>query len=238
MQTELIITTISVAFLHGITSSLHCIGMCGPFAGTLNIVGEKGKFKMNLLYNLGRFISYSILGAILGFLGSGLNFAGSIFALQEFAAVFSGIFILAFGFRLFHNVSPERSGLYQKILNQFVSPLFVSIRKGEKLAITSLTFGIVTGLLPCAVLYPAFSLALATGNIGYGSIVMSAFFLGTFPALFIFGIGFKRILLRLPPNVIQLGGIIIIFLGISMIFFRMNHTQHDFQKIRWNSHHH
>ncbi|EMO81499.1 DsbD family 2 domain protein [Leptospira kirschneri str. 200801774] len=56
MQTKLIITTISVAFLHGITSSLHCIGMCGPFAGTLNMVGEKGKFKMNLLYNLGRFI--------------------------------------------------------------------------------------------------------------------------------------------------------------------------------------
>ncbi|TGK25832.1 sulfite exporter TauE/SafE family protein [Leptospira yasudae] len=241
MQTELVITTISVAFLHGITSSLHCLGMCGPFAGTLNLAGEKSKFRTNLLYNLGRLLSYSTLGAIFGFVGSGLNLAGSLVSLHEFAAIVSGIFIVVFGLSLIQNAGPERSGFYQKILNYFASPLIASLKQGKNLSGASLAFGMVTGLLPCAVLYPAFSLALATGSAPSGILVMSSFFLGTFPALFLFGIGFRKILTKLPSGAIRFGGIAIILIGISMIFFRMNHSHADHEhtapgvKTEWNS---
>ncbi|EMO64197.1 DsbD family 2 [Leptospira borgpetersenii serovar Pomona str. 200901868] len=176
MQTELFLTTISVAFLHGITSSLHCLGMCGPFAGTLNLYQKEARFKTNLFYNLGRFLSYSTLGAILGFVGSGLNLAGNMVSLREFAAVISGIFVITFGLRLLQNAGPERSGIYQKVLNKFATPLLISLKQGKNLSGVPLAFGMVTGLLPCSALYPAFSLAFATGNIGYGSIIMSAFF--------------------------------------------------------------
>ncbi|AYV54541.1 sulfite exporter TauE/SafE family protein [Leptospira kmetyi] len=241
MQTELIFTTISVAFIHGITSSLHCLGMCGPFAGTLNLAGEDRKFRLNLFYNLGRFLSYSTLGAIFGFVGSGLNLAGSLVSLHEFAAIVSGIFIVIFGLSLFQNASPERSGLYQKILNKFAGSLVTSLKQGKNLSGASLAFGMVTGLLPCAVLYPAFSLALATGNVGTGSLVMSSFFLGTFPGLFLFGIGFRKLVLKLPSSAIRFGGIAVILIGISMIFFRMNHNHADHEhpsnseKVEWNS---
>lgn len=184
MQTELFLTTISAAFLHGITSSIHCLGMCGPFAGTLNLYQKEARFKTNLFYNLGRFLSYSTLGAILGFAGSGLNLAGNIVSLREFAAVISGIFVIVFGLRLLQNAGPERSGVYQKILNKFAAPLIISLKQGKNLSGIPLVFGMVTGLLPCSALYPAFSLAFATGDVGYGSVIMSAFFLGTFPALF------------------------------------------------------
>ncbi|WP_078123793.1 sulfite exporter TauE/SafE family protein [Leptospira alexanderi] len=224
MQTELFLTTISVAFLHGITSSLHCLGMCGPFAGTLNLYQKEARFKTNLFYNLGRFLSYSTLGAILGFVGSGLNLAGNIVSLREFAAVISGIFVIVFGLRLLQNAGPERSGVYQKILNKFAAPLIISLKQGKNLSGIPLAFGMVTGLLPCSALYPAFSLALATGDIGYGSIIMSVFFLGTFPALFLFGIGFRKLVLKLPTNAIKFAGVAVVFIGISMIFFRMNHT--------------
>ncbi|MBF3375563.1 sulfite exporter TauE/SafE family protein [Leptospira borgpetersenii] len=224
MQTELFLTTISVAFLHGITSSLHCLGMCGPFAGTLNLYQKEARFKTNLFYNLGRFLSYSTLGAILGFVGSGLNLAGNMVSLREFAAVISGIFVITFGLRLLQNAGPERSGIYQKVLNKFATPLLISLKQGKNLSGVPLAFGMVTGLLPCSALYPAFSLAFATGNIGYGSIIMSAFFLGTFPALFLFGIGFRKLVLKLPTNAIKFAGIAVVFIGISMIFFRMNHT--------------
>lgn len=224
MQTELFLTTISAAFLHGITSSIHCLGMCGPFAGTLNLYQKEARFKTNLLYNLGRFLSYSTLGAILGFAGSGLNLAGNIVSLREFAAVISGIFVIVFGLRLLQNAGPERSGVYQKILNKFAAPLIISLKQGKNLSGIPLVFGMVTGLLPCSALYPAFSLAFATGDVGYGSVIMSAFFLGTFPALFLFGIGFRKLALKLPTNAIKFAGVAVVFIGISMIFFRMNHT--------------
>ncbi|AVV51212.1 MULTISPECIES: sulfite exporter TauE/SafE family protein [Leptospira] len=230
MQTELFFTTISAAFLHGIASSLHCLGMCGPFAGTLNLYQKEARFKTNLFYNLGRFLSYSTLGAILGFVGSGLNLAGNLVSMREFAAAISGIFVVIFGLRLLQNTGPERSGVYQKVLNRFAAPLIVSLKQGKNFSTVPLAFGMVTGLLPCSVLYPAFGLALATGGIGYGSIVMSAFFLGTFPALFLFGIGFRKLVFKLPTNSIKFAGIVVIFVGISMIFFRMNHahTEHKY----------
>ncbi|XDD48845.1 sulfite exporter TauE/SafE family protein [Leptospira sp. WS92.C1] len=241
MQTDLFFTTLSIAFVHGITSSLHCLAMCGPFAGTLNLAKENQKYRTNLLYNLGRWLSYSTLGAILGLIGSGINLAGRLASLHEFAAVFSGILILLFGFSLIRNVSIERSGFYHKILNRFAAPLLASIQQGKNLPSTSLAFGMVTGLLPCAVLYPAFALALATGSAITGWVVMSAFFLGTFPALFFFGIGFRNLLLRLPRAVIRYGGIVVVLAGISMIFFRINHSHDshkdssDSQRIEWNS---
>ncbi|EMN92065.1 sulfite exporter TauE/SafE family protein [Leptospira weilii] len=225
MQTELFLTTISAAFLHGITSSIHCLGMCGPFAGTLNLYQKEARFKTNLLYNLGRLLSYSTLGAILGFVGSGLNLAGrNIVSLREFAAVISGIFVIVFGLRLLQNADPERSGVYQKILNKFAAPLIISLKQGKNRSGIPLAFGMITGLLPCSALYPAFSLAFATGDVGYGSVIMSAFFLGTFPALFLFGIGFRKLVLKLPTNAIKFAGVAVIFIGISTIFFRMNHT--------------
>ncbi|MBM9499435.1 sulfite exporter TauE/SafE family protein [Leptospira sp. 201903071] len=227
MQNELFLTTLTIAFVHGITSSLHCLGMCGPFAGTLNLANQEQKYKTNLFYNMGRWISYSTLGAIFGTLGSGLNIAGKLVALNELAAIISGIFIVGFGLSLIQNGTPERSGFYQKILNRFAGPLLASLKQGKNLPTTSMAFGMVTGLLPCAVLYPAFSLALATGSAGAGWLVMSIFFLGTFPALFLFGVGFRSLLVKLPQGVIRYGGIIIVFVGISMIFLRLGHSHSE-----------
>ncbi|TGK37430.1 sulfite exporter TauE/SafE family protein [Leptospira gomenensis] len=227
MQTEFLLTALSVAFLHGLTSSLHCLGMCGPFAGTLNIAGGNGTYVSNLLYNTGRLVSYSLLGAVIGFLGTGLNLAGKLVSLQQFAAVVSGIFVVLFGLGLIRKGSPESSGVYHKILNFFAGPLLVSIRSGKNVPSTALAFGMVTGLLPCAVLYPAFGLALAAADPAISALVMGVFFLGTFPALFLFGIGFRQLLLKLPRGIVRYGGIVVVLVGISMIFFRMNHSHEN-----------
>ncbi|PKA04444.1 sulfite exporter TauE/SafE family protein [Leptospira ellisii] len=227
MQNEFLLTALSVAFVHGLTSSLHCLGMCGPFAGTLNIAGGKGKYTTNLLYNAGRLVSYSALGAIIGFLGTGLNLAGKLVSLHQFAAVVSGIFVVVLGLGLIRNGTPEGSGVYHKILNFFAGPLLVSIRNGKNVPSTALAFGMVTGLLPCAVLYPAFGLALAAADPALSALVMTFFFLGTFPALFLFGVGFRQLLLKLPRGLVRYGGIVVVLVGISMIFFRMNHSHEN-----------
>ena len=60
-------TALSVGFL----GSFHCAGMCGPLA--LALPGSNGSMLSlvggRLTYNLGRVVTYSILGLIAGLLG-------------------------------------------------------------------------------------------------------------------------------------------------------------------------
>ena len=64
------------AFLLGFLGSFHCVGMCGPIALA---VGGKGsnKFLFNkIIYNLGRSLTYAMLGLVIGSLGFSLSLAG------------------------------------------------------------------------------------------------------------------------------------------------------------------
>ena len=62
------------AFLIGLVGSFHCAGMCGPIALALPL--DKGswfdKIAGGLIYNSGRIITYMILGALFGLLGTGV----------------------------------------------------------------------------------------------------------------------------------------------------------------------
>ena len=60
-----------VALMTGLAGSFHCVGMCGPIALALPI-GNRSVFEAALsgiLYNLGRIITYGVLGAIFGYFG-------------------------------------------------------------------------------------------------------------------------------------------------------------------------
>ena len=59
------------AFLLGLVGSLHCVGMCGPLTLLLPNDGQfSSKFVFGRIsYNLGRVVTYSILGATAGFFG-------------------------------------------------------------------------------------------------------------------------------------------------------------------------
>src|SRR5215217_668271 len=62
---------ISVAFVMGAVSSLHCLGMCGPIAMALPM-GQRstaGRLYGGLLYNLGRVLTYTWLGIVMGLAG-------------------------------------------------------------------------------------------------------------------------------------------------------------------------
>ncbi len=81
-------TALSVGFF----GSFHCAGMCGPLAmalptgngSILNLLGGR------IAYNLGRVVTYSILGTMAGFLGKTLSIRGW----QSDISIFSGILII------------------------------------------------------------------------------------------------------------------------------------------------
>jgi len=80
------------ALVLGLAGSLHCAGMCGPIALALPLGDRRwaGKTFGSLLYNLGRALTYAVMGLAFGLLGQGMALAG----LQQGVSIFAGAFML------------------------------------------------------------------------------------------------------------------------------------------------
>ncbi len=220
------------AFLNGLTGSLHCVGMCGPLAGTLTLFlspSEKSKNSiLQLSYNSGRLLSYSLIGLLLGFLGEGTNIVLSrLLPFQEIAAWIGIFFLAVMGLYLFFGKSPGSNMYLGRLMGKLAKPILGELRSGplksNRIVILGFSFGLLTGLLPCGILYPAFITAFASGSPLLGSAIMVSFFLGTFPLLFAFGIGFTSILSKFKGKIIRIAGGLAVVVSILMIAFRFGH---------------
>ncbi|TGK02104.1 sulfite exporter TauE/SafE family protein [Leptospira selangorensis] len=248
---ELVSAILFGSFLNGLTGSFHCLGMCGPLAGSLNLTISPSDKKtssvlLQTLYNLGRLVSYTSIGLGFGFLGKVTNKSLSLLLpAQEFAAWFGAAFILLFGLSIIFQKDWTQNRFFSKIFSKLGSKLLRSRENKSpsfQLAI-GFMFGMITGFLPCGILYPAFVMAFATGSPAFGALSMFFFFLGTFPLLFGFGfgLGFRMILTKFGKDKLKLAGFAIILLSISLMLFRMNHTHNHSEpgvKMEEGGHHH
>jgi uncharacterized protein len=166
----------SIAFLTGLVGSFHCVGMCGPIALALPVGGQSvWQATINrLLYNLGRILTYSTLGAIFGYFGRSIFIAGY----QQQLAILVGILLLfsMFPVRLFVGLPIYK--ITNKIIH-FIKKLFA-----VKSAIGFLMLGIANGLLPCGMVYMALAGATISNSPIDGAIFMVFFGVGTAPMMF------------------------------------------------------
>ena len=86
------ITLLLSALALGFASGFHCIGMCGPIALSLGLTKKQATnyYLQNLTYQLGRIVTYSFLGAILGIVGKGFAMAG----FQQYLTIGVGVFLI------------------------------------------------------------------------------------------------------------------------------------------------
>ena len=168
------------ALMIGLVGSLHCIGMCGPIAVALPL-GNKGwgyRVFGGVTYNVGRIISYAVLGAIFGLLGKGIEMAG----LQKWASILIGaVMVLSVVF-------PALFKGKIKIEQLFFGYAGKMIGKFRKLfAISSIPslflIGILNGFLPCGLVYVAIAGAINTNSVYDGILFMILFGLGTLPVM-------------------------------------------------------
>ncbi|MFC2125364.1 sulfite exporter TauE/SafE family protein [Bacteroidota bacterium] len=208
------------AFLVGFFGSLHCIGMCGPIALALPFRGQSGigYFFSRILYNTGRIITYTLIGAIIGLAGQGLSLAGA----QRWLSIGSGILLILIV--LLPAAITDKASIL-KPAYQFTG--FLKAKFGilfSKASIGS-TFliGILNGFLPCGLVYVALAGALACGSYVNGMIYMAVFGLGTFPVMFavsyfgkFIGIGIRQKFNRIVPVFIVALGILFILRGMNL----------------------
>src|SRR4051812_45425840 len=190
------------AFILGLISSLHCVGMCGPLALSLPMAGYTTFKKILgiLLYNFGRVTTYSILGLFFGFAGRQIFIAGY----QQIFSIIIGLFILFFFIVSVINKKTKRLKIIDSLYSRV--QLFVSqYLKVGRLYGMYLT-GVANGLLPCAMVYLAITGAMAGSNVLYGMEFMAAFGLGTIPAMLVLSVAgiiiniqARRFIRRLTP---------------------------------------
>lgn len=178
-----------LAMLGGLLGSSHCVGMCGGFAAIvgLHTGSTLGNLRAQLIYSLGRIMSYATLGAVAGFAGQ--KIVSSLPRMINLPA----ILCLAAGLFLFRE-GLLASGLLRRRIGGasttgcLLGPLFSTILKTPG-ARNTFVAGIVTGLLPCGLVYAFVSLAASTGDLLQGAALMSAFGLGTVPLMVVTGCG-------------------------------------------------
>jgi len=208
------------AFLIGLVGSFHCAGMCGPIALALPLQQGSWMHKMagGLVYNLGRVITYSILGAIFGILGKGIHLAG----FQLWSSVVIGVlmivivlFPLVFG----RKVSIEKlfGGYSYQLLKRFQKLFHAG-------SINSFFWiGLLNGILPCGLVYVAVAGAINTGEVVNAMIYMAMFGLGTIPVMLsisvagnFISLGIRNMISRLTPYLVILLGTLFILRGLSL----------------------
>jgi len=169
-----------LALMTGLVGSLHCIGMCGPIAIALPL-GKKSwgnKLLGGLTYNIGRTLTYGLLGGLFGLLGQGIEMAG----LQQWASVGIGIImILSVLFPVLFRGKVQ----FEQFFFGYAGKLIGKFR--QLFAISSIPslfmIGLLNGLLPCGLVYVAVAGAINTNDIYQGIIYMIIFGLGTIPVM-------------------------------------------------------
>ena len=209
-------------FVVGLLTSLHCIAMCGGIVLSQGIkrtevaaavtpssapAGVKERLLPSLLYNGGRVVSYTIIGGIVGALGS---LFGLSTALKGVMPVIAGAFMLFLGVRML-GIFPRLSRL--KI--RFPGP------GGEKMRSAAMgrgpfVVGLLNGLMPCGPLQTMQVYALGTGSFFAGALSMFLFSLGTVPLLLGFGAISAFLSAKFNRRMLKASGVLVMALGLVM----------------------
>ena len=192
--------TYGMLFVTGLLTSIHCISMCGAINLVAVIDNEKKNYRKPILYNLGRVISYTVIGGIAGLIGSVISFNNTI----------RGIIILLTSILMFL-MALSMLGIIKYRFN-----LFSKIRIKNK-SKNSFIIGLLNGLMPCGPLQAMQVYALSTGSIFKGALSMFLFSLGTVPLMLGVGLLYNYIRGKGKFLINKIASILILVLSIVML---------------------
>ncbi len=201
-------------FLIGLLTSIHCVAMCGginisqcvPQQAAVG-AGKRANLRPSILYNAGRVVSYTIIGGIVGALGSVISFSGWA---KGIVAIIAGIFMVIMGLNML-NLFPWLRRLAPRMPKIFARKI-----NSEKASHGPFIVGLLNGLMPCGPLQAMQLYALSTGSLVSGALSMLVFSLGTVPLMF--GLGALSSLLskKFTQKMMTVSAVLVIILGVFM----------------------
>jgi sulfite exporter TauE/SafE len=220
-----------VAFVTGITTGgLSCLAVQGGLlASSLahqieqdyveqSAHQKKGKGKVAvqprsssalpiLLFLIAKLVAYTLLGALLGWLGSYLTLSPITRAVLMIAI---GVFMIGNALRMF-NVHPIFR-YFSVEPPKFITRYIRRTAKGTD-TFTPVFLGALTVFIPCGVTQAMMATALGTGSVAMGAALMFAFILGTSPVFFVIAYLTTELGARLEKFFMRFVAVVVLILG-------------------------
>ena len=212
-------------FLVGLLTSVHCVAMCGGISLSQSIKATAGSPKKaasdavsgrgnlerlapGLLYNGGRVISYTIIGGLVGALGSVFDFSPTV---KGAIAGTAGLFMLYLGLKMLGLLPalPKASRLLPAGVGKRLAGARSSAAGRGPFAV-----GLLNGLMPCGPLQTMQLYALGTGSLLTGALSMLIFSIGTVPLMIAFGLAATLLPRRFLPVMVKASAVLVMFLGV------------------------
>lgn len=199
-------------FAVGLLTGFHCVSMCGGFvvSYTAKHAQEGTKsHKSHMMYGMGKIVSYTIIGAMFGLLGSFIAFTPTI---RGVVGLLAGLFLVLFGLKML-NIFP----ILRKV--QIKTPKFINKFLGKNSKDSSpLVIGLLNGLMiACGPLQAIYIMAAGTGSLIEGAKLLFVFGFGTLPVMLGFGYFTSFISGKVTQKILKASGVIVILLGLIMI---------------------
>jgi sulfite exporter TauE/SafE/copper chaperone CopZ/plastocyanin domain-containing protein len=212
-------------FVIGLITSVHCVAMCGginlsqcipqgePPVGVAR--SRMDTFAPAFFYNLGRVISYTLIGFLLGFVGllfgSGSQ-AGLPVMAQGVLKLIAGVFMVIMGINML-GLFPWLRKLQPRMPKIFARKIGAEKNKSK----SPLIVGLLNGLMPCGPLQSMQIVALASGNPFAGALSMFLFSLGTVPLMLGLGSIVSALGKKFTQKVMSVGAVLVVVLGLAML---------------------
>jgi len=203
-------------FVIGLLSSVHCVAMCGGICLSQSVSlkthvkeakGFKTTLRPSMLYNIGRVISYTLIGGIVGALGTAISFTGRMKGLVQ---ILAGIFMVIMGLNIL-GIFPWLRKVNPRIPKIFAAKIYSRNKSNRPFYI-----GILNGLMPCGPLQAMQLYALSTESPIKGAFSMLLFSIGTVPLMFAFGAFSSLVSNKFTNKMISVSAVLVMILGLFM----------------------
>jgi len=204
----------AILFLVGLLTSLHHLPTCGSVVITQCITKNKtlsSKIKPSLSFNLGRLLSFSLIGLLMGFLGS-------LFVItHEIALIFQlivGMLIILSGLRLLDGFG------WLKLFKKKSCCKHEACRgksswhsRGNR----PLIVGMLSAFMPCG-LHVIQLVAFSAGTPIAGALSLFFFSLGSTPLLFSVGLISTTLSKSFTDKMVRMGALLVMVMGMLMVY--------------------
>lgn len=224
------------AFVLGLGSSTHCLGMCGGIVCALGLQQHVRPIQALMLYNVGRTLAYATLALVAGT------------ALQQLTVEYPSLIpwmrtaaaILLLSLAL-HTLQWWRGILVLEKAGQWLWLPIQRIGKhllSPRIPLQAFFVGFMWGWLPCALVYSTLVWAITQTTGWHAALLMLAFGAGTAPALFVSGLSAEKLSIALRSTKGRMAMALLLFAcAIWTLFSAWAHVTHSHHAVSHSDQH-
>lgn len=207
----------------GLLASFHCVMMCGNMVLSYAVKGnDEGPLLRRMMphfaYHGAKLVSYTGVGLLLGSIGSFISQDA-----RSWVSVVAGVYMILLGlnmtgkFPVLRHLTPRPPRFLMQALMKLRKRSSADADAGESSLTTPVTFGLMTGMMPCGPLQAAQVAAAGAGAPALGALTMLGFGLGTMPLMLGYGAVASALSGKFKEKMAFAGAIVIIILGVIMM---------------------